>query len=78
MHPSALADWGKSWQAKTRGTEDHLFQRYATFKEYAKEINLEATFEEGPGKHEWRFWDTYIQKALVFFGLTDQGAGNEF
>ena len=60
------------------GTEDFLYERYATFKKYAKKINLDATFEEGPGKHEWRFWDTYIQKALDFFGLPDLSAGNEF
>jgi S-formylglutathione hydrolase FrmB len=60
------------------GTEDFLYQRFADFKQYAKEIGLEATFEEGPGGHEWRFWDTYIQKALVFFGLTGQDAGNQF
>ena len=60
------------------GTEDFLYQRFADFKSYAQEINLDATFEEGPGKHEWRFWDTYIQKALEFFGLTGHEAGNEF
>jgi putative tributyrin esterase len=60
------------------GTDDFLYQRYADFKAYAKEIGLDATFEEGPGRHEWRFWDTYIQKALVFFGLTDRDAGHPF
>ena len=60
------------------GTEDFLYERYATFKKYAKKINLDATFEEGPGKHEWRFWDTHIQKALDFFGLPDLSAGNDF
>ena len=60
------------------GTEDFLYERFATFIEYAQEINLDATFEQGPGKHEWRFWDTYIQKALVFFGFTGHDAGNEF
>jgi putative tributyrin esterase len=60
------------------GSDDFLYQRYADFKKYAQEINLDATFEEGPGGHEWRFWDTYIQKALVFFGLTDSDAGTPF
>jgi S-formylglutathione hydrolase FrmB len=60
------------------GTEDFLYQRFADFRRYAQEIGLDATFEEGPGRHEWRFWDTYIQKALEFFGLTGQDAGNQF
>lgn len=61
------------------GTEDFLYPAYTKFKAYAQEIGLDATFEEGPGGHEWRFWDTYIQKALAFFGLerTDE-AGNPF
>lgn len=61
------------------GEEDFLFQRYQTFKAYAKEIGLEATFEESPGfTHEWRFWDLFIQKALTFFGLDASGQGNPF
>jgi putative tributyrin esterase len=60
------------------GTEDFLYERFQEFKRYAQEIDLEATFEEGPGKHEWRFWDTYIQRALEFFGLDDRDAGNPF
>jgi S-formylglutathione hydrolase FrmB len=60
------------------GTEDFLRERFDEFKRYAQEIKLDATFEDGPGGHEWRFWDTYIQKALVFFGLDDGDAGNPF
>lgn len=60
------------------GTEDFLYQRFLDFRSYAKEIGLDATFETGPGKHEWRFWDTFIQKALAFFGLADRDAGNPF
>ena len=60
------------------GTEDFGYEGYLAFQKYAKEIGLEATFEEGPGKHEWRFWDTYIQRALTFFGLDENDAGNPF
>lgn len=49
------------------GTEDSAYPGYLRFKQYAESINLKATFEEGPGGHEWRFWDTYIEKALQFF-----------
>lgn len=61
------------------GKDDHLFPAYEHFKRHAQEIGLEATFEEIDGyKHEWRFWDLTIQKALDFFGLTDASSGNPY
>lgn len=62
------------------GTEDTLiWKRYCEFKEYAEKIGLPATFEECEGfTHEWRFWDLFIQKALAFFGLGEEGQGNPF
>ena len=63
----------------TCGKEDFLYERYKKFKAYAAEIGLEATFEEIEGyRHEWRFWDLTIQKALDFFGLPNKNAGNAF
>lgn len=61
------------------GKQDFLYDTYAKFKAYAKEIGLEATFEEYDGfTHEWRFWDMTIEKALDFFGLCRKDAGNPF
>jgi len=52
------------------GLQDDLYPLYQHFKEHAEEIGLDAVFEEFDGyKHEWRFWDLTIQKALEFFGL---------
>lgn len=52
------------------GKDDHLYASYAHFKAYAEKIGLPAVFEEVDGyRHEWRFWDLAIQKALAFFGL---------
>lgn len=52
------------------GKQDHLYPSYAHFKEYAKQIQLDATFEEVDGyHHEWRFWDLAIQKAIEFFQI---------
>ena len=64
----------------TCGTNDSiLYDKYIEFKEYAKKIGLEAVFEEYDGyDHEWRFWDLTIQKALDFFGLPNNNAGNAF
>lgn len=51
------------------GTEDFFYQPFLKFKAYAAALQLDATFEEWPGAHEWRFWDTAVEKALDFFGL---------
>lgn len=61
------------------GTDDHLWKVYNYFKKHAETIGLDATFEEIAGyKHEWRFWDLTIQKALRFFGLNEMDKGNAF
>ena len=52
------------------GKDDMLYEGFLHFKEHAKEIGLKAKFYEVKGyKHEWRFWDLSIQKALEFFKL---------
>ena len=61
------------------GEDDGALENFRKFEAYAKEIGLDATFETEPGyRHEWRFWDLYIQKALLFFGLDKNAAGNPF
>ena len=63
----------------TCGKEDFLYSAYMQFKDHAQEIGLAATFEEFEGyKHEWRFWDMTIQRALTFFGLGGEDAGNPY
>lgn len=53
------------------GKDDFLYESYKTFKAHAKEIGFDATFEEFDGyKHEWRFWDLTIQRALDFSAWT--------
>ncbi len=50
------------------GTEDFLYQNNVSFRDrFGKGLDL--TYEEGPGAHEWAFWDQYIQRALAFFGV---------
>lgn len=35
--------------------------------EVMEECGYPHTWEEGPGAHEWDFWETYIRRALDFF-----------
>lgn len=52
------------------GKQDALYASYKEFEEYAKEVKLDAKFEELDGyAHEWRFWELEIQRTLEFFGF---------
>ncbi len=56
------------------GTEDFLYQENVEFKEYLERLGLDLTYEEGPGIHEWGYWDKMIQKVLAWLPL--KGAGD--
>lgn len=46
------------------GTEDFLYADNVTFRDACRQTELELTYEEGPGNHEWQYWDTHIQSIL--------------
>jgi putative tributyrin esterase len=46
------------------GTEDFLYQDNLAFRDHARKLGLDLTYEEGPGTHEWKYWDTMIQRVL--------------
>ena len=46
------------------GTEDFLHEGNLNFRDHAMELGLDLTYEEGPGSHEWGFWDGMIQRVL--------------
>jgi len=46
------------------GTEDRLYPANIRFKEHLQKLGYEVTYEEGPGGHDWSFWDRYIKKVL--------------
>ncbi len=46
------------------GTEDFLYPINQRFKAAAQKYGLDLTYEEGPGTHEWGYWDKNIQRAL--------------
>ncbi|WP_018752455.1 alpha/beta hydrolase [Paenibacillus sanguinis] len=51
------------------GTEDFLYQDNQTFREACNRLNIPLTYEEGPGAHEWSYWDTRIQDVLNWLPL---------
>ena len=46
------------------GFDDFLYEQNQKFLNFVKSQSIEVTYEEGPGAHEWDFWDTYIEKGL--------------
>ncbi|MBE7054378.1 MAG: esterase family protein [Ruminococcaceae bacterium] len=49
------------------GTEDFLYEDNQNFRKWIKNTDFEHEYHEGPGGHEWKFWDKHIEKAIEFF-----------
>ncbi len=46
------------------GTEDDLIDANRSFGAFLKEQNSDCIFEEGPGGHNWTFWNQYLNRGL--------------
>lgn len=46
------------------GTEDTLIEHNHKFRDFLISEKVKHTYEEGPGVHDWKFWDEYIEKAI--------------
>ncbi|MEI6291140.1 MAG: alpha/beta hydrolase family protein [Chloroflexota bacterium] len=46
------------------GTEDFLYADNQHFRDKLKSLNFDLTYEEGPGDHNWAYWDMMIQRIL--------------
>lgn len=57
------------------GTEDFLLKENRDYYDFLTGNGIEVTYEEGPGAHEWYFWDTYIKKVLEWLPLENSQAG---
>lgn len=57
------------------GTEDGLIGANRVYRDFLKECGLDVTYEEGPGGHDWDFWDAYIKKAIQWLPLEEGTLG---
>lgn len=55
------------------GTEDFLIDANREYHKLLEKLEVKHTYVEGPGVHDWYFWDEYIKKALNWLPL-DGGA----
>jgi S-formylglutathione hydrolase FrmB len=51
------------------GTEDDLLEESRAFRQHLDSLNLENTYEESPGQHEWGYWDAQVQRVLDWLPL---------
>ncbi|OKP85547.1 alpha/beta hydrolase family protein [Paenibacillus sp. P32E] len=51
------------------GTEDFLYTDNQSFRKACAKTSLSLTYEEGPGEHEWGYWDTKIRDVLAWLPL---------
>ena len=57
------------------GTEDFLLPEHREFRQFLTDLGYPFTYEEGPGGHEWAFWDTYIKKFIDWLPLGEAVQG---
>ena len=55
------------------GTEDALITANRSLAKVLREKRFDVTYEDGPGIHDWDFWDAYIQRVLVW--MTEEHEG---
>ena len=51
------------------GTEDFLYQDNLIFRDACRASGLPLTYNEGPGSHDWAYWDARIQDVLSWLPL---------
>ena len=52
------------------GTEDFTYDANVDFRDYALGLEADLTWEEGPGAHNFDFWDPYIRRILDWLPIT--------
>jgi S-formylglutathione hydrolase FrmB len=48
------------------GTEDFLIRENRDFHQHLQSLGIKHEYVEGPGIHDWVFWNEYIAKALAW------------
>lgn len=51
------------------GTEDFLYNDNQTFKNRARALDIDLTYEEGTGVHDWNYWEPQIRRVLDWLPL---------
>lgn len=46
------------------GTEDFLLENNRQFRNFLREQDVDVTYLESPGIHDWKFWNEYLEPAV--------------
>lgn len=65
----AASDGQKPALFQCCGTEDFLYRANVDFRDHVSPLALDHTYEEGPGGHDWAYWDAMIQRVLGWLPL---------
>lgn len=57
------------------GTEDGLIDVNRAYRDFFNENGFDLTYHEGPGQHNWNYWDKYIKEVLAWLPLEDTTLG---
>lgn len=57
------------------GTEDSLLEINRHLRDTLTKLGFDVTYEEGPGGHDWDFWNRYIKKVIDWLPLESSSAG---
>ncbi len=42
------------------GTEDFLYEQNVKFRDFARELKIDLTYDESSGDHEWGYFDRSV------------------
>jgi len=49
------------------GESDFLLESNRDFHQHLTDLGIDHTYEEWAGAHEWRFWNTAVEKFMRYF-----------
>ena len=59
------------------GVDDFLLEQNRRARDYMLEAGVDLTYEEGPGAHEWDFWNRHIKKVIDWLPLDKNAAAGK-
>lgn len=48
------------------GRQDFLYEDNIRLRDYLQSIGADLTYEEGKGDHQWKYWDSGIERVLIW------------
>ncbi|MNH79531.1 Diacylglycerol acyltransferase/mycolyltransferase Ag85B precursor [compost metagenome] len=72
LERTSSADGAKPKLYQICGTEDFLYEDNLAFRDALSKSGMDYIYEEGPGDHNWEYWDARIQDVLAWLPIKQQ------